>query len=195
MSLFEEGIRSNLEESMRLVSLLFHYMIIYFTNYVCIFHRIYYIYESCRHNIRISVIGDRTSLLPKSFAEVITEAEEKTKANSRLHLILAINYGGQDDILQASRKLCKKVKDGSIQEEEINAKIFEQQLWTNICTQFPFPDLVIRFGGEVRLSNFLSYQSAYAELYFTQTLFPDFRQEDFIMALKSFQKRNRRYGI
>ncbi|KAK1405412.1 Isoprenyl transferase [Heracleum sosnowskyi] len=163
MSLFEEGIRSNMEESMR-------------------------------HGIRISVIGDRT-ILPKSLVEAITEAEEKTKANSRLHLILAINYGGQNEILQASRKLFKKIKDGLIQEEEINIKLFEQELGTNICSKFPFPDFMIRFGGELRLSNFLSYQLAYAELYFTNTLFPDFTEEDFIIAMKSYQKRNRRYGV
>lgn len=77
----------------------------------------------------------------------------------------------------------KKVKDGSIREEEINDKIFEQELETNICTQFPFPDLLIRPAGEFRLSNFLLYQSAYAELYFTKTLSPDFKEEDFVMAL------------
>lgn len=160
-------------------------------NCECIFHN----RDICkyRHDIRISVIGDKTKL-PKSFVEAITEAEEKTKANSRLHLILAINYGGQHEILQASRNLCKKVKHGLIQEEEINNKIFEQEMWTKNCTESPFPDFMIRFGGELRLSNFLSYQLAYTELYFTDTLFPDFREEDFISALKSYQKRNRRYG-
>lgn len=150
-----------------------------------------YIY---RQDIRISVIGDRTRVLPKSFVEAITEAEEKTKTNSRLHVILAVNYSGQYEIVQASRKLCKEAKDGLIQEEEIDKKLFEQELWTN-CTEFPFPDFMIRFGGAHRLSDFLCYQLAYAELYFTNTLFPDFKEEDFKEALKSFQKRDRRFGI
>ncbi|KAK1370963.1 Alkyl transferase [Heracleum sosnowskyi] len=161
MMLFEEGIRSNLEESIK-------------------------------QEIRISVIGDRTGL-PESLLKVITEAEEKTRANSRLHLILAIGYGGQNEIVQACKNVCKKVKDGLIREEEINEKIFEKELGTNKCTQYPL-DLLIRPAGEFRLSNFLLYQSAYAELYFTKTLSPDFEEEDFVMALKSYQERNRRYG-
>ncbi|KAK1403127.1 Alkyl transferase [Heracleum sosnowskyi] len=162
MSLFEEGLRLNLEESMR-------------------------------HDIRISIIGDRRGL-PESFIEVITEAEEKTKANTRLHVILAINYGGQSEIVQACKRVCKKVKDGLIEEEQINDKIFEQELWTNVCPEFPFPDLLIRFSGEQRLSDFLAYQLAYAELYFPKTLFPDFGVKDFVMAMKHFQERQRRFG-
>ncbi|KAK1404292.1 Alkyl transferase [Heracleum sosnowskyi] len=151
--------------------------------------------ESMRHDIRISVIGDRTRLL-KSLIEVITEAEEKIEANSRLHLILAIGYSGQSDILQAScKKLCRKVRDGLIRGEDINKNIFEQELGKNVCTQFPFPDLLIRTGGDLRLSNFMAYQSAYAELYFTKTFSPDFGEEEFIMVLKSFQERHRRYGV
>ncbi|KAL1804174.1 hypothetical protein ACET3Z_032821 [Daucus carota] len=162
MSLFEEGLRSNLEPSMR-------------------------------HDIRISIIGDRRGL-SKSFQEVITEAEEKTRANTRLHIILAINYGGQSEIVEACRTLCKKVKEGLIEEEEINQKMFEQELWTNICPEFPFPDMLIRFSGEQRLSDFLAYQLAYAELYFPETLFPDFGEEEFLKAMKQFQQRKRRYG-
>lgn len=161
MNLFEEGIRSNLQESIR-------------------------------HGIRISIMGDR-SKLPKSLLEVINEAEEKTKANSRFHLILAIGYGGQADILQACKGLCEKVKDGLIQQQEIDEKMFEQELGTN-CTEFPFPDLLIRTAGNLRLSNLMCYQLAYSELYFTKTLIPDFGEEEFVMALKSFQDRNRRYG-
>lgn len=89
-----------------------------------------------RQDIRISVIGDRTGL-PKSLLEVISEAEEKTRANSRLHLILAVGYGGQNEIVQACKNVCKKEKDGLIREEEINDKIFEQELETRRCTQFP----------------------------------------------------------
>ncbi|WOG84518.1 hypothetical protein DCAR_0103702 [Daucus carota subsp. sativus] len=162
MSLFEEAIRSNLEESIK-------------------------------HDIRISVIGDRTRL-PQSLIEVINEAEEKTRAKSRLHLILGIGYGGQNDVIQACKKVFKKVKDGSIREEEINEKIFEQELQTSICTENPFPDLLIRAAGELRLSNFYLYQAAYAELYFTKAPYPDFKEEDMVMALKSYQQRRRRYG-
>lgn len=147
-----------------------------------------------RHGVRISVIGDKTRL-PKSLRRVITEAEERTKANSRQHLILAIGYNGQSDILQACKKLCKKVKDGLIREEDINDRIFEQELGTNVYTQFPFPDVLIRTGEDLRLSNFMAYQSAYAELYFTQTFSPDFQEEEFVMALRSFQERHRRYGV
>ncbi|KAK1370962.1 hypothetical protein POM88_037054 [Heracleum sosnowskyi] len=135
MMLCEEGIRSNLEESIK-------------------------------QDIQISVIVDRTRL-PESLLKVITEAEEKTRANSRLHLILAIGHGGKKDVLQA----CKK-----------------------IGTLFPFPDLLIRTSGEFRLSNLLLYKSAYAELYFTKTLSLDFKEEDFITALKEYQERKRRYG-
>ncbi|KAL8109097.1 uncharacterized protein LOC141672362 [Apium graveolens] len=160
MILFEEGMRSNLEKSIK-------------------------------EGIRISIIGDRTKL-PESLLEAITEAEEITKVNSRLHLILAIGYGGRNEIVRACKNVCKRVKDGLIGEEEIDEKIFEQELETSIA-QYPL-DLLIRPAGEFRLSNFFLYQSAYAELYFTKTLSPDFEEEDFIRALKSYQERNRRYG-
>lgn len=200
MTLFEEGLRLNLEESMRFLSLLLQNLYDHFTLFeiliikpftcLCMLTVLCY---TCRHDIRISIIGDRRGL-PESFIEVITEAEKKTKANTRLHVILAINYGGQSEIVEACKRVCKKVKNGLIEEEEINNKIFEQELWTNVCPEFPFPDMLIRFSGEQRLSDFLAYQLAYAELYSPKTLFPDFGEEDFVMAMKHFQERQRRFG-
>ncbi|KAG5601133.1 hypothetical protein H5410_032503 [Solanum commersonii] len=103
----------------------------------------------------------------------------------------ALNYGGKYDILQATKSIASKVKDGLINLEDINNKLFEQELATK-CAKTP--DLVIRTGGEQRLSNFLLWELAYSELYFTKTLFPDFGEEPFKEAILSFQQRHRRFG-
>ncbi|CAK9141686.1 unnamed protein product [Ilex paraguariensis] len=145
-----------------------------------------------RNNVRLSVIGDK-SMLPNSLQQVISEAEEALKANTRLHFIIGLSYGGRYDILQACKSVASKVKDGLIQLEDIDQSIFEQELETK-CTKFPNPDLHIRTSGELRLSNFMLWQVHFTEFYFANKCFPDFEEADFIEALNSYQKRDRRFG-
>lgn len=120
-------------------------------------------------------------------------AEDSTKDNSRLQLIVAVSYSGKYDVVQACKSVAKKVQDGLLNLEDINENIIEQELETN-CTQFPYPDLLIRTSGELRVSNFLLWQLAYTELFFNRELWPDFGKNEFIEALSSFQQRQRRYG-
>ncbi|XP_006338990.1 dehydrodolichyl diphosphate synthase 2-like [Solanum tuberosum] len=145
-----------------------------------------------RAGIRISIIGD-SSKLPKSLQDLIDKAVMTTKANSRLHLIVAVNYSGQHDVVQACQTIAQKVKDGNIEPEDINSFLVEQELQTK-CTEFPSPDLLIRTSGEFRLSNFLLWQLAYTELFFSHSQWPDFGEAEFLEALSSFQQRQRRYG-
>lgn len=145
-----------------------------------------------REGIRVSVIGD-SSKLPKSLQRMINNAEEGTKDNTKLQLIIAISYSGKYDVVQACKSVAQKVKDGLVHLEDINENIIEQQLETN-CTEFPNPDILIRTSGERRLSNFLLWQLAYTELFFNRELWPDFGKDEFVEALTSFQQRQRRYG-
>ncbi|XP_026412032.1 uncharacterized protein LOC113307796 [Papaver somniferum] len=145
-----------------------------------------------RKGIQVSVIGDPTKL-PTSLQNWITKTAEATKNNSRLHFILAINYSGRDDIVQACQSISRKVMGNSIKVEDIDEAIFSQELKTN-CTEFPYPDLLIRTSGEQRISNFLMWQLAYTEVYFDECLWPDFGEKEFVKALLSFQGRHRRYG-
>lgn len=148
--------------------------------------------ELSREGIRVSIIGD-TSKLPKSLQDLIDKAVKTTKENSRLHLLVAVNYSGQYDVVQACQTIAQKVKDGNIEPEDINSALVEQELQTN-CTDFPCPDLLIRTSGELRLSNFLLWQLAYSELFFSYSQWPDFGEAEFLEALSSFQQRQRRYG-
>ncbi|KAL0437034.1 UNVERIFIED_CONTAM: Dehydrodolichyl diphosphate synthase 2 [Sesamum radiatum] len=146
-----------------------------------------------RYGTRISCIGDR-SRLPECLREVIISVEEKTKCNNGVHLIVAINYSGRYDILQATRRIAGKVKDGIVgHEDEIDENVMDEELQTN-CAEFPCPDLVIRTSGEQRLSNFMLWQLAYSELFFSHKNFPDFNEQDYAEALVWFQRRNRRFG-
>lgn len=148
---------------------------------------------SCnREKIRISIIGDK-SKLPTSLQELIANVEESTKNNSRLQLVVAVSYSGQYDVVQACRNIALKVKDGVLTPEDINESLIEEELETN-CTHFPHPDLLIRTSGELRISNFFLWQLAYTELFFTQSLWPDFGEFEFLEALRAFQSRQRRYG-
>jgi len=124
---------------------------------------------------------------------MIASAEEDTKQNSRFQLIVAVGYSGKYDVVQACKSVAKKVKDDHLHLDDINENIIEQELETN-CTEFPYPDLLIRTSGELRVSNFLLWQLAYTELYFNQKLWPDFGKDEFVDALSSFQQRKRRYG-
>ncbi|KAL5742561.1 hypothetical protein ACOSP7_029293 [Xanthoceras sorbifolium] len=145
-----------------------------------------------RDNVRISVIGD-LSKLQKSLVELIMNVEETTKNNTRFQLIVAVSYSGQYDLVQACQRIAMKVKDGLIEPNDVNESLIEQELETN-CTEFPYPDLLIRTSGELRVSNFMLWQLAYTELFFAQSLWPDFGEAEFIEALRSFQRRRRSYG-
>ncbi|KAF4358767.1 hypothetical protein F8388_022534 [Cannabis sativa] len=145
-----------------------------------------------REDVQISFIGDK-SKLPGSLQELIANVEESTKNNSRLQLVVAVSYSGQYDVVQACRKIALKVKDGALMPEDISESLIEEELETN-CTQFPYPDLLIRTSGELRISNFFLWQLAYTELFFSQSLWPDFGELEFLEALRAFQSRQRRYG-
>ncbi|MCD9642550.1 Dimethylallylcistransferase, chloroplastic [Datura stramonium] len=145
--------------------------------------------EFMRFGVRVSVIGDKLKL-PVTLQKGIELTEEATKSNEGFHLMMALNYGGHYDMLQATKSIASKVKDGVVQLEDINNKLFEKELSTK-CAK---PDLLIRTGGEQRISNFLLWQLAYSELYFTETLFPDFGEEALKEAMLSFQRRHRRFG-
>ena len=122
----------------------------------------------------------------------ISEAEEKTANNNALTLNIAANYGGQWDIIQAAQALAKQVDSGALNSSDINSERFAAQL--QLAGQ-PTPDLLIRTGGECRISNFLLWQAAYAELYFTPVLWPDFDDETFSKAITEFAQRERRFGL
>ncbi|XVE97079.1 hypothetical protein REPUB_Repub02eG0279700 [Reevesia pubescens] len=145
-----------------------------------------------RENIRISVIGDLAKL-PEVLQELIINLEEATKGNTRFQLIVAVSYSGHYDVVQACQRLALKAKCGLIQPSDISKYLIEQELETK-CTEFPYPYLLIRTGGEFRVSNFMLWQLAYAELFFAQSLWPDFGEAEFLKALLAFQKRQRRYG-
>jgi len=139
-----------------------------------------------KEGVRIKVIGQREKL-PNSLPKVIERIENLTKNNKKFHLNLAVSYGGRWDILQAVKKIMKK----KIRPERITENLINKYLTT---AGLPEPDLVIRAGGEKRFSNFLLWQSAYAELYFSDKLWPDFSEKDLDKALEDFSKRERRFG-
>ncbi|TKW07168.1 hypothetical protein SEVIR_7G290250v4 [Setaria viridis] len=146
-----------------------------------------------RKGFRVHVAGDR-SRMPTSLQDVAREAEEMTRNNSQYHCIIAVCYSGRWDIVQACRELATKVQDNMLRPEDIDEEMLAGHLSTNALGEFGCPDLVIRTSGELRLSNFLLWQSAYAELYFSNTLWPDFGEDDYLQALKDFQSRERRFG-
>ena len=139
-----------------------------------------------KDGVRVRVIGQRERL-PKSLQEAIVKTEEATKNNMNLFLNLAISYGGKWDILQAIKKI---VKEGT-PVDQIDEKLFEDHLST---AGLPAPDLIIRAGGEMRMSNFVLWQAAYSELYFSPKFWPDFTEPDLDLALTEFDKRTRRFG-
>jgi undecaprenyl diphosphate synthase len=143
-----------------------------------------------KNGIRLHVIGD-LSMLPPSAQQELTEALEITAENDHLHLIMALSYSGRWDLTQAFRQLAGKVQAGQLLPESVDADTISDHLSTH---SFPDPELMIRTSGEHRISNFLLYQLAYAELYFTETLWPDFRRQHLIEALIDYQQRERRFG-
>ncbi len=143
-----------------------------------------------KNKIKLNFIGNLEKLPEKSKAAVL-RAKDKTKNGSELTLTLAISYGSKEEIVNAVKKIAEDVKKKSIDLKDINNELFSNYLYT---AGIPDPDLIIRTSGEERMSNFLLYQAAYAELYFTKTLWPDFRRKNLINALKNYEKRSRRFG-
>ncbi|MEQ7799114.1 isoprenyl transferase [Pedobacter sp. ASV1-7] len=143
-----------------------------------------------KNNIRLNAIGDISSL-PQKCIEDLKNAMDKTANNTRCTLTLALSYSAKWEITQAAKKLAQQVKDQKMSIEDINEEHFAAQLNT---VNMPDPELMIRTSGEHRISNFLLWQMAYTELYFTETLWPDFRREDLFEAIVDYQKRERRFG-
>ncbi len=146
--------------------------------------------ELHREKVRVRVIGERMSLKPDILA-LLTEAEELTKENSALELIIAFNYGGRDDIVRATRLIATRAANGDLDPASICEKTLSAALDTG---DIPDPDLLIRTSGEQRISNFLLWQAAYAELVFLPCLWPDFDRSAFEGALQVYQNRTRRFG-
>jgi undecaprenyl diphosphate synthase len=143
-----------------------------------------------RQGVRLRSIGDRGRLAP-DIVRLIEEAEERTRANLKLNLTIALSYGGRNEILRAMRMIADDVAAGRLKSENVDAAALEQRLFT---LGLPDPDLVIRTSGEQRISNFLLWQSAYSELVFDDCLWPDFGRENLRRAVEEFQRRDRRYG-
>jgi len=143
-----------------------------------------------KNDVQLKIVGDVTAFDNK-IQEQILKAETLTKDNKTLVLNIAANYGGQWDIAQSVKKLALKVEAGELTADDINSDLIEQNL---SMSDLPEPDLFIRTGGEQRISNFLIWQLAYSELYFTDTLWPDFNRDAFEEALTSFAGRQRRFG-
>ncbi|KAL9152656.1 hypothetical protein ABFS82_11G138100 [Erythranthe guttata] len=165
MNLFEEVIRSDMEELIQ-------------------------------NDVRVSVVGNVGGLRP-SLQSLISSSSERSKDNKGMDMVTALNYSGRHDITEATKQIARKVKDGVLGSvEDIDETLIEKHLQTNVIEESSYrnPDLLIRTSGELRLSNFMLWQSAYTELIFVDKLFPDFNEGDLVEALTLFQKRQRRYG-
>ena len=146
--------------------------------------------EMLQNNIRLHVIG-RTERLPVKVQQILTRAVRETQANSALNLNLALSYGGRDEITRAARALSAEVQAGNLRLEDITEEALSARLDTRGT---PDPDLLIRTGGDMRISNFLLWQLAYTEIFVTSTLWPDFGRDQFLKILNEFQGRERRFG-
>ena len=143
-----------------------------------------------RNKVRVKMIGDR-SIIPDDLKEAVEYAEKKTEDYDNYHFNVAVAYGGRQEIINAVKNVAQAVKDGRMDVDDIT----EESLSCNMYTSDdPDPDLVLRTSGELRLSNFLIWQMAYSELYFTDIYWPSFRYIDFLRAIRAYQQRNRRYG-
>jgi undecaprenyl diphosphate synthase len=149
-----------------------------------------YIEDTKKNNMRISVIGDLTRL-DADLQESIAYLQDLTKANAGLRVTLAINYGGRDDIVRAVRRIAAEAAVGRVKAENITDRLFSNYLDT---ADLPEPDLFIRTGGDLRVSNFLLWQFAYTEFYFCDKYWPDFEFKDLEKAVEEFGKRKRRFG-
>ena len=144
-----------------------------------------------KNNVRLTAIGD-LDMLPEKCRTELNNAIYKTSANTGLVLTLALSYSSRREIVQAVKSIACKVQKGELNIADINEEIFENNLYTK---GMPNPELLIRTSGEYRISNYLLWQIAYAELYFTPKLWPDFRREDLYEAILDYQKRERRFGM
>jgi len=145
-----------------------------------------------KHKVRVKAIG-RLSLLPKKLQEMIRQVEESTKDYDEHFLNVALAYGGRAEIVDATRKIAQKVESGDLTPKDINEQLFERYLYTAHMSKQD-PDLIIRTSGEERLSGFLSWQCAYSELCFLDINWPDFRRIDLLRAVRTYQRRKRRFG-
>lgn len=143
-----------------------------------------------KHGIRVRALGQR-NLLPKEVQDAIAYAEEKTKDYDNYFFNIAVAYGSREEILRAIKNIADDVKNGNLNSDDIDEKVFSSYLYT---ADLPDPDLVLRTSGEERVSNFLLWQLAYSELYFADIYWPGFRKVEFLRAIRSYQKRQRRFG-
>lgn len=146
--------------------------------------------EMMDENVKIRFVGNLAAL-PPSLQDEIARSMVETQKNTGIQFTVATNYGGRQEIIAACRAIAQKVQKGELYPEDINEGVFENHLYTS---GLPHPDLLIRTSGELRISNFLLWQMAYAEIYVTDTLWPDFDRHEFHQALLEYQKRHRRFG-
>ena len=146
--------------------------------------------ENEEKGIKVNFIGDRTGI-PKDILKMMGYSERITRKKDHVILNIAINYGGRQEILHSVQEIAKEVEKGKLKASEITEDMISEHLYTG---GLPDPDLIIRPSGEYRLSNFLLWQSAYSEFWYSDILWPDFTEEDFTAALREFEKRNRRFG-
>ena len=144
-----------------------------------------------KNGVRLRVIGQR-DLLPPDIQTLIEQAEEKTKNNTTITVILALSYGARQELTHAMKSIARKIEQGSLHADDMTPAVIEQHLYT---TGIPDPDLLIRTSGEQRLSNYLLWQMAYTEFVFSPTLWPDFTTDEFDQALQTYHNRQRRYGL
>lgn len=146
--------------------------------------------ENEEKGITLRFIGEKSGI-PEDIAALMNHIESISSDKSKVVLNIAINYGGRNEIVNAVRAIAENVKNGEMDSAEIDENTISNYLYTK---GLPDPDLIIRPSGELRLSNFLTYQSAYSELWFSDVLWPDFTEEDFLEALRDFERRSRRFG-
>ncbi len=144
-----------------------------------------------KNKIRLNLIGSIERLPDEVRLLALEIVEETSKIDSDMTLTLALSYGSREEIIRATQKIAEKVQSGELKPEEITPEIFESNLYTH---NMPDPDLVIRTSGEERISNYLLWQIAYSEIYITEVLWPDFRENEFVEALKNYASRERRFG-
>jgi len=147
--------------------------------------------ELLQNGISLKSIGD-VETLPGFIRETLAEIEGKTSGNDKMVLTLALSYGGRDEIVSAVRRMIREARAGDLTEEMVDKENFSRYLFTS---DMPDPDILIRTSGEYRISNFLLWQTAYTELYFTEVLWPDFNRENLLRAIADFQHRERRFGM
>jgi undecaprenyl diphosphate synthase len=147
--------------------------------------------ELCANGVRVQIIGER-SRFSDTVKDAINRIEEKTAEGTTMTLVLALNYSSRSELTMAMQSIARRVELGELKAEDINEQTISEALYT---AAMPDPDLIIRTSGEYRLSNFLMWQASYAEFYFTDTLWPDFGDEELKKAVEAYNARDRRYGL